>query len=59
MSDQSKWWEVRKRVIRDGRTRWVYVSDHDTFERAEIARKATQAIDPDGFYRSHQVRGQA
>lgn len=54
--DSDVWWDVERYVPGKG---WTWVSDHDTFERAEIARHASQSLDPDHDYRTHKVRGQA
>lgn len=53
-SDQVTWYEVQHETPYG----WLTLSDHDTHERAEISRHATQAVRPEGVFRTVPVRGQ-
>lgn len=55
-SAPSVYYDVERYVPGKG---WTWVSDHDTYERAEIARHASQAVDPEHRYRTRTVRNKA
>lgn len=52
------WFEVQKREP-NYQGRWILVTEHDVYEdykTCEVHRKAYQAVDEFGLYRSKKVR---